>query len=93
MNLTIALTHNCQLRCDYCYAGEKHHKAISKETIAQAIAFTFEIPMQKLEFGLFGGEPLMEWELLVGNPPRRSRSQKTSRKTHQNRHHQRGTAQ
>ncbi len=63
MNLTIALTHNCQLRCDYCYAGEKHHKAISKETIAQAIAFTFEIPMQKLEFGLFGGEPLMEWEL------------------------------
>jgi len=63
MNLTISLTHNCQLRCDYCYAGEKYHKAISKETILKAIAFTFALPIQKLEFGLFGGEPLMEWEL------------------------------
>ena len=65
MNLTIALTHNCQLRCDYCYAGKKHHKVISKKTILKAIALSFKMPMQKLEFGLFGGEPLLEWELFV----------------------------
>ena len=65
MHLTISLTHNCQLRCDYCYAGDKHQKVISKETISKAIAFTFSMPMQRLEFGLFGGEPLMEWELFM----------------------------
>ena len=65
MYLSLSLTHNCQLRCDYCYAGKKHHKVISKETILNAIALTFKIPMQKLEFGLFGGEPLLEWELFV----------------------------
>jgi len=63
MNLTLSLTHNCQFRCDYCYAGQKYHKPISKETILKAIEFTLQIPMRRLEFGFFGGEPLMEWEL------------------------------
>jgi len=63
MILYLSLTHNCQLRCDYCYAGDKYHKPMSKETIIKAIEFTLQLPMQKLEFGFFGGEPLMEWEL------------------------------
>ena len=63
MILYLSLTHNCQLRCNYCYAGEKHHKSMSRETIVKAIDFTLKTPMQKLEFGFFGGEPLMEWEL------------------------------
>ena len=63
MTLYLSLTHNCQLRCNYCYAGEKYHNPMSKETILQSIDFTLKLPMQKLEFGFFGGEPLMEWEL------------------------------
>jgi len=63
MILYLSLTHNCQLRCNYCYAGEKHHKSMSRETILKGIDFTLKTPMQKLEFGFFGGEPLMEWEL------------------------------
>ena len=63
MILYLSLTHNCQLRCDYCYAGEKLHKPMSKETILKSIEFTLQLPMKKLEFGFFGGEPLMEWEL------------------------------
>lgn len=64
MTLFFSLTHNCQLRCNYCYAGEKIHRSMSKETLLKAIDFAFRIPMKKLEFGFFGGEPLMEWELL-----------------------------
>jgi len=64
MTFYISLTHNCQFRCDYCYAGRKYQKSISKETILNAIALLLKTPMQKLNFGLFGGEPLMEWELL-----------------------------
>ena len=63
MILYLSLTHNCQLRCNYCYAGKKVHKSMSKETILKSIEFTLKLPMQKLEFGFFGGEPLMEWEL------------------------------
>jgi len=63
MVLYLSLTHNCQLRCDYCYAGEKLHQPMSKETLLKSIEFTLKLPMKKLEFGFFGGEPLMEWEL------------------------------
>ena len=64
MTLFISLTHNCQLRCNYCYAGEKYHKPISKETILKSIEFILNFPMRELTFGFFGGEPLLEWELL-----------------------------
>jgi len=64
MTLFFGLTHSCQLRCDYCYTGEKYKKSATKETLLQSIEFTFSFPMQKLEFGFFGGEPLLEWELL-----------------------------
>jgi len=37
---------------------------MSKETLLKAIDFAFKEPMQKFEFGFFGGEPLLEWELL-----------------------------
>lgn len=64
MTLFISLTHNCQLRCSYCYAGTKYHKSISKETILKSIEFILSFPIKELTFGFFGGEPLLEWELL-----------------------------
>ncbi len=39
-------------------------KSIDKETIVKAIEFLDNIPMQRLDFVPFGGEPLLEWELL-----------------------------
>lgn len=39
-------------------------KSIDKETIIKAVEFLDNIPMQRLDFVPFGGEPLLEWELL-----------------------------
>ena len=64
MNLILSLTHNCNLRCNYCYAGKKVAKSMSKETAFKAIDFAISKSKDKLEIAYFGGEPLLEYELL-----------------------------
>lgn len=64
MNLILSLTHDCQFRCGYCYTGDKYRKSITKETIDKSIDLICQYPTQKMEFGFFGGEPLLEWNLL-----------------------------
>lgn len=64
MNLTLCLTHDCNLACVYCYAGEKRHAAMSWSTAEKALEFGFASAPEKLQLGFFGGEPLMEWDLL-----------------------------
>ena len=69
MHVTLCLTHDCTLRCAYCYAGNKHKRAMSRETALQAIHFGIERallePKKHLTMGFFGGEPLMCWDFLV----------------------------
>ncbi len=64
MDFTLSLTHDCPLSCSYCYAGEKKNVSISKKTVDKAVEFLFKQEFDKLEFGFFGGEPLLEWDLL-----------------------------
>lgn len=64
MDLTLALTHDCNLACSYCYAGEKRRTAMPLATARKSIDFAFAIPAEKRQLGFFGGEPLLEWELL-----------------------------
>jgi len=73
MNFTLCLTHDCNLRCAYCYAGRKEARRMAWETARRAIDFCFEQTCQratvwrephKAQLGFFGGEPLLEWELL-----------------------------
>ncbi len=65
MTFYISLTHSCQLRCDYCYSGEKFKKSITHNTLKRAIDFIFSFNQKNIEFGFFGGEPLLEWSSLV----------------------------
>ncbi len=74
MNFTLCLTHACNLCCDYCYAGAKSSRAMSWEVARQAIDFslTHSLYQAKVfgqppeaQLGYFGGEPLLEWPLLV----------------------------
>jgi len=71
---TIALqvTQGCNLRCKYCaYSGNYDNrvhsgKRMSKETAFRAIDFLFthSIDRDKVSLGFYGGEPLLEFELI-----------------------------
>ncbi len=64
---TLCLTHDCTLRCSYCYAGRKYRHAMSQATAARAIDIVCNEAtrlQQGADISFFGGEPLLEWELL-----------------------------
>jgi uncharacterized protein len=64
MDVTLVLTHDCNLGCGYCFAGAKSRRAMGDEVMDRALdlAFAGDGPIQ---LGFFGGEPLIEWERLV----------------------------
>ena len=72
--LTLCLTRDCQLNCDYCYTGPKTKKSMPLETallavdlgIHELLGIVREKPLlpKTLQLGFFGGEPLMEWNTL-----------------------------
>ncbi len=66
MDLTLCLTHDCNLACTYCYAGHERAAAMDRDTAAAALQLAFgEVRAGKLQLSFFGGEPLLEWELLT----------------------------
>jgi uncharacterized protein len=61
------------MRCDYCYAGPKFARSMSWDTARRALDFAFAHTAEQAErtqhdpesqLGFFGGEPLLEWNLL-----------------------------
>ncbi len=65
MKYTLALTQQCNLACRYCYIT-KAEAVMSRETAASIVAFIFQHtpPGELIDIGFFGGEPLLEFELL-----------------------------
>lgn len=67
LKLTLCLTQDCPLRCRYCYAGPKRRRAMARKTAEDAICMALREAANMgcgVDMGFFGGEPLMEWELL-----------------------------
>ena len=68
--LCLHVAHTCNLTCDYCFAGAgRYHGAsaiMSFETAKRAIDFLVENSgtRRNLEVDFFGGEPLMNWEVV-----------------------------
>lgn len=70
--LVLQVTQNCNLRCEYCvYSGkyitrEHTNKCMSYETAKKAIDFFREhsIEQDRVIIGFYGGEPLLEFELI-----------------------------
>jgi len=64
LSVTLHLTHHCNLRCSYCFTGEKLPIAMSFETIDQTVSFIHQelekSGTNKLHVTFFGGEPLIE---------------------------------
>ncbi|MSP59868.1 MAG: radical SAM protein [Myxococcales bacterium] len=65
MDVSLVLTHDCNLGCTYCYAGEKFRKAMSLEVMDRALDLGFADDAAKIQLSFFGGEPLLEWGRLV----------------------------
>jgi uncharacterized protein len=69
MDAVLHLTRDCQLRCGYCYSGRKCGGAMSWEVARRAIDLAFAEPdnpfTQVRGIAFFGGEPLLEWDLLA----------------------------
>lgn len=67
LQLTLCLTHDCTLRCRYCYAGRKYAHAMSRETAERGMDIGLAEAIRTgrgVDLSFFGGEPLLEWELL-----------------------------
>jgi len=65
--LTLVVNHACNLRCTYCYTGEKKRRPLPFDTGRKAIdrALQSLSPKGALELAFFGGEPLIEAELIL----------------------------
>lgn len=67
LTLTLCLTHQCNLRCRYCYAGRKYDVAMPSSTLERAIDIALaevQTGAKMLDISFFGGEPLLEVDLL-----------------------------
>ena len=62
------LTHQCNLRCSYCYTGEKLQKPMSYAVADAGVDFVLQEAekrdAQYIDITFFGGEPLIEADLL-----------------------------
>lgn len=60
------LTEDCNLRCDYCFIGDKRPRVLSKEDAIKAVDLVLDLSKdaEEVNFVLFGGEPLLEFELM-----------------------------
>lgn len=63
MKYTLSVTQDCNLACDYCYVGKKKAR-MRLSTADKIIDFAFRTtPLDEdINFGFFGGEPLLELE-------------------------------
>lgn len=70
--LCLHLCHDCNLRCKYCFAntGDYHtgeRGFLSLETGKKAVDFLIKAsgPRRNLDIDFFGGEPLLNWDVVV----------------------------
>lgn len=68
LDLGLVLTHACNLACAYCYTGAKKRVRMTRETAEHALDLGLSLvtgPDAVIQLTFFGGEPLLEHELLV----------------------------
>lgn len=63
MKVCLVLTHQCNLACSYCYAGEKFNKHMSEETALTGLEMLFS-GSGDVELSFFGGEPFLRFDLM-----------------------------
>lgn len=65
MKYTLCITQQCNMRCQYCYIDKKDTE-MSLSIAKKIVDFIFKNTpsKEKIDIGFFGGEPLLEFELI-----------------------------
>lgn len=67
MNALLHLTHDCNLRCPYCFTGKKFDREMTSDTAKRTAEWVIDYAKQhgqRAVFSFFGGEPMMAWDRL-----------------------------
>ncbi len=64
MRLTLILTTRCNMRCGYCYQSVHHPRRMAWPVAKRAIDLALHAPGRGSEFTFYGGEPLLEFDLM-----------------------------
>lgn len=64
MKVCLVLTHQCNLGCSYCYAGEKFKKIMTYEDGLRGLDLAFR-SQGPIEISFFGGEPMIEFQKMA----------------------------
>lgn len=64
MKVCLVLTHQCNLACSYCYAGEKFNRHMSEKTAWEGVKLLLSGD-DDLELSFFGGEPFLRYPTMV----------------------------
>ncbi len=64
MKIALFLNHACNLRCDYCYNGDKFSRRMPWKIAKATVDLALSGPRRRSQISFFGGEPLMEFPLL-----------------------------
>src|SRR5688572_29279887 len=59
MDVTLVLTHRCNLACDYCYAGEHFKQEMDAATRERALDLLYSDGAGTAQLSFFGGEPFL----------------------------------
>lgn len=62
MDVSLVLTHDCNLGCSYCFAGAKTRRRMSDAVLSRALELAFSDELNEVRIALFGGEPTLEWD-------------------------------
>lgn len=69
MQTVLFLTRRCNFRCTDCYefppGAAATQSDMAPQTLHKTIDWTIENSTDSAGFGMFGGEPLLAWDLLV----------------------------
>jgi uncharacterized protein len=64
VELTLFLDHACNLRCRYCYGGDKFSRPMSNTVMRRAVDLALAERPALFEVAFFGGEPLLHIDLV-----------------------------
>lgn len=63
-SVALCLTHACNLRCRYCYAGVKDGRSMNPDTALRTLDFLSAQSLGPCAVTFFGGEPLLQLDLI-----------------------------